>query len=197
MIYNASFQLDSITLHNGIEHTVFAEINAHPEISVHQKQWFSKGGGGSTQNRWLLMGFEIFSIASKNYAPGAFLSANTVLYVWLFCIGIIQNLMCYISSEVVTSQQLSALIYVLIFLISTPLRDIHQTNSGWWWNKNGNVFLVWWNIRTFKYLWFWNPKTHRLQITCSSHCRGCIPVILRLLSFKMFLFCRQNIMFFL
>ena len=29
VIYNASFQLDSITLHNGIEHTVFAEINAH------------------------------------------------------------------------------------------------------------------------------------------------------------------------
>ena len=28
--------------------------NAHPEISAHQKQWFFKGG--STQNRWLLMG---------------------------------------------------------------------------------------------------------------------------------------------
>ena len=34
--------------------TVFAEINAHPEISAHQKQWFFKGG--STQNRWALMG---------------------------------------------------------------------------------------------------------------------------------------------
>ena len=34
--------------------TVFAEINAHPEISAHQKQWFFKGG--STQNRWGLMG---------------------------------------------------------------------------------------------------------------------------------------------
>ena len=45
---------------------IFAEINVHPEISAHQKQWFSKGGvhktdevmmgdfskGGSTQNRW-------------------------------------------------------------------------------------------------------------------------------------------------
>ena len=66
-------------------HTVFAEINAHPEISPHQKQWFSKGGlhktdgfhgwffkggstwnrlvfdggffkGGSTWNRWGVMG---------------------------------------------------------------------------------------------------------------------------------------------
>ena len=75
--------------------TVLAEINAHPEISVHQKQWFSKGGvhktdgfwwvlfqrgeytkpmgfdgwffkGGSTQNRWVLMGFGIFLIASRN-----------------------------------------------------------------------------------------------------------------------------------
>ena len=35
------------------KHTVFAEINAHPEISAHQKQWFFKGG--STQNRWVLM----------------------------------------------------------------------------------------------------------------------------------------------
>ena len=51
----------------------FAEINAHPEIDAHQKQWvfkggstqnrwllvgdFSKGGGGSTQNRWVWMGF--------------------------------------------------------------------------------------------------------------------------------------------
>ena len=34
------------------EHTVFAEINAHPGISAHQKQRFFKGG---TQNRWLLM----------------------------------------------------------------------------------------------------------------------------------------------
>ena len=33
--------------------TVFAEINAHPEISAHQKQWLFKGG--STQNQWLLM----------------------------------------------------------------------------------------------------------------------------------------------
>ena len=33
--------------------TVFAEINAHPEISAHQKQWFFKGV--STQNRWVLM----------------------------------------------------------------------------------------------------------------------------------------------
>ena len=76
-------------------HTVFAEISAHPEINTHQKQWFSKGGvhktdgfwwvifqrgeyikpmasegwffkGGSTQNRWLLMGFGISFIASKN-----------------------------------------------------------------------------------------------------------------------------------
>ena len=36
-----------------IKHTVFAEINAHPEISAHQKQWFFKGG--STQNQWVLM----------------------------------------------------------------------------------------------------------------------------------------------
>ena len=35
-------------------YTVFTEINAHPEISAHQKQWFFKGG--STQNRWALMG---------------------------------------------------------------------------------------------------------------------------------------------
>ena len=35
------------------QHTVFAEINAHPEISAHQKQWFFKGG--STWNRWGLM----------------------------------------------------------------------------------------------------------------------------------------------
>ena len=49
--------------------TVFAEINAHPEISAHRKlifqrgeytkpmgldEWFFKGG--STQNRWFLMG---------------------------------------------------------------------------------------------------------------------------------------------
>ena len=34
--------------------TVFAKINAHPEISAHQKQWFFQGG--STQNRWLLVG---------------------------------------------------------------------------------------------------------------------------------------------
>ena len=34
-------------------HTVFAEINAHPEINTHQKQWFFKGG--STQNRWAVM----------------------------------------------------------------------------------------------------------------------------------------------
>ena len=33
---------------------VFVKINAHPEISAHQKQWFFKGG--STQNRWLFMG---------------------------------------------------------------------------------------------------------------------------------------------
>ena len=33
---------------------VFAKINAHPEINAHQKQWFFKGG--STQNRWALMG---------------------------------------------------------------------------------------------------------------------------------------------
>ena len=32
--------------------TVFAKINAHPEISAHQKQWFFKGG--STQNQWVL-----------------------------------------------------------------------------------------------------------------------------------------------
>ena len=54
--------------------------------------WFFKGG--STQNRWLLMGdfskggvhktngfwwvLEYFLIASKNLAPGAFISANTV-----------------------------------------------------------------------------------------------------------------------
>ena len=41
-------------LRQTIIHTVFAKINAHPEISAHQKQWFVKGG--STQNRWLLMG---------------------------------------------------------------------------------------------------------------------------------------------
>ena len=35
-------------------YTVFSEINAHLEISALQKQWFFKGG--STQNRWLLMG---------------------------------------------------------------------------------------------------------------------------------------------
>ena len=35
--------------------------------------WFCQGG--STQNRWLL---ELFLIASKNKAPGAFISANTV-----------------------------------------------------------------------------------------------------------------------
>ena len=40
---------------------------------------FSKGG--STQNRWILMGFEMFFIASKNLAPGAFISAITVSYV--------------------------------------------------------------------------------------------------------------------
>ena len=34
--------------------TVFTEINAHPEISAHQRQSFFKGG--STQNRWALMG---------------------------------------------------------------------------------------------------------------------------------------------
>ena len=34
-------------------HTVFAEINDHPEIRAHQKQWFFKGG--STQNRWVLL----------------------------------------------------------------------------------------------------------------------------------------------
>ena len=34
--------------------TVFAEINAHPNVfSAYQKQWFFQGG--STQNRWLLM----------------------------------------------------------------------------------------------------------------------------------------------
>ena len=37
-----------------IRYTVFTEINAHPEINIHQKQWFFKGR--STQNRWLLMG---------------------------------------------------------------------------------------------------------------------------------------------
>ena len=51
-------------------YTVFAEINAHPEISAHQKQWFFTGGstqnrrvlvgdfskGGSTQNRRVLLG---------------------------------------------------------------------------------------------------------------------------------------------
>ena len=37
-----------------VTNTVFAEINAHPEISTHQKQSFFKGG--STQNRWLLVG---------------------------------------------------------------------------------------------------------------------------------------------
>ena len=36
------------------QYTVFAEINARPEISAHQKQWFFKGG--TTQNQWLLMG---------------------------------------------------------------------------------------------------------------------------------------------
>ena len=35
-------------------YTVFTKINAHPEISAHQEQWFFKGG--STQNRWVLMG---------------------------------------------------------------------------------------------------------------------------------------------
>ena len=54
---------------------VFPEINAHPEISARQNQWFFKGG--STQNRWLLMGFGIFFITSENWAPGAFISANT------------------------------------------------------------------------------------------------------------------------
>ena len=34
------------------------------EISVHQKQWFFKGG--STQNWWVPMGFGMFFIASKN-----------------------------------------------------------------------------------------------------------------------------------
>ena len=34
--------------------TVFAEINVHPEISAHQTWWFFRGG--STQNRWALMG---------------------------------------------------------------------------------------------------------------------------------------------
>ena len=34
--------------------TTFAEINAHPDISAHQKQWFFKGG--STQNQWVLVG---------------------------------------------------------------------------------------------------------------------------------------------
>ena len=38
----------------GARITVFTEINAHSEISAHQKQWFFKGG--STQNRWGLMG---------------------------------------------------------------------------------------------------------------------------------------------
>ena len=72
--------------------TVFDEINAHLEISAHQKQWVFKGGeyikpmgfggwffkGGSTQNRWALTVFGIFFIASENWAPGVFISANTV-----------------------------------------------------------------------------------------------------------------------
>ena len=49
-------------------HTVFAEINAHPEINAHQKQWVFKGG--STQNRWLVMGFGKFYVASKIKRPG-------------------------------------------------------------------------------------------------------------------------------
>ena len=38
----------------GTYNTVFAEIDAHPETNAHQKQWFFKGG--STPNRWLVMG---------------------------------------------------------------------------------------------------------------------------------------------
>ena len=52
-----------------IQSTIFPEINAHPEISAHQKEWFFKGGG-STQNRWALMGFGMFFIASKIKRPG-------------------------------------------------------------------------------------------------------------------------------
>ena len=33
-----------ITLFESEKITVFAEINAHPEISARQKQWFPKGG---------------------------------------------------------------------------------------------------------------------------------------------------------
>ena len=58
--------------------------------------WFFKGGREDTQNRWalmgdfsqggvcktdyFLMGFEILFIASRNSAPGAIISANTVYF---------------------------------------------------------------------------------------------------------------------
>ena len=58
-------------LHNCIMITILAEINAHPEIIAHQKQWFFKGG--STWNRWALMGdFSKGGVHETDGVPGWF-----------------------------------------------------------------------------------------------------------------------------
>ena len=59
--------------------TVFAEISAHPEINAHQKQWFFKGG--STQNRWALMGG--FSKGGLHETDGWFFKGGSTQNRWV------------------------------------------------------------------------------------------------------------------
>ena len=69
------------------QYPVFAEMNAHPQISAHQKQsvfkggkytipmafdgWFFTGGGGSTQNQWVFYEFwNLFLLLLRIKGPG-------------------------------------------------------------------------------------------------------------------------------
>ena len=47
--------------------TVFVEINAHPEITAHQKQWFFKGGGKvhKTDGFWRVLEFVLLLLKIK------------------------------------------------------------------------------------------------------------------------------------
>ena len=79
----------------GYIHTVFAEISAHPEISAHQKQWFSKGGVHRTDELWWVIfqrgeytkprGFGIcFYCFWKLSARGVYFDKNTVYFTFAY-----------------------------------------------------------------------------------------------------------------
>ena len=117
----------------------------------------------STQNRWLLIRFGIFLLLLKVKRPGRLFRQIRYYMCDYSALESLKILCVTYHQRRPLHSSFPSLIYTLIYLLSTPLQDIHQTNSGWLWNKNGNVSVVWWNIRTFKYLWFWNPKS--LQVS--------------------------------